>query len=261
MKNSLPPVNQRIKILIDDKFGGNVTKFSKYLGHNGPQKINRMFSPDPRNGKIPIPSIDILKEISNKFDISLDELMNGTTPHKTINNSSKDLGPIEYLTLDSPNQFIDLKDGKILMIIAKVDEPAYAGYLSNYSDKEFIENLPMHSIIVEKRHKGTYRAFEIIGDSMDDGSKESIPDGSIATGREIMQDYWKSKFHTHRYKDYIIVSHTEGIIAKRISAQDVENGIITCHSLNPNKKEYPDRLIDLREVKQIFNIVNVSIAR
>jgi len=261
----LPPVNQRIKIIIDSKFGGNVTEFSRFLGYSGSQKINRLFKEDPRNGKYPTASIDILTDISNKFDLSMDDLTKInykiSDEDHAINNSSNDLGPIEYPTLDTHNQFIDLKDGKILMIIAKVDEPAYAGYLSNFSDKEFIETLPMHSLIVDKRHRGTYRAFEIIGDSMDDGSKESIPDGSIATGREIMQSYWTSKFHTHRYKDYIIVSHTEGIIAKRISAQDVEGGMITCHSLNPNKDEYPDRVISLKDVKQIFNIVNVSIAR
>jgi len=207
---------------------------------------------------------EVGKEIAKKlsdlygFDQSL-ILLDGSST--SIKNSSNDLGSIEYPTLNSPNQFIDLKDGKILMIIAKVEEPAYAGYLSGYSDPEYIENLPMHSIIVEKRHRGTYRAFEIVGDSMDDGTKESIPDGSVATGREIIQSYWSTKFHTHRFKDYIIVSHTEGIIAKRITHQDVVAGLITCHSLNPNKDEYPDRIIDLREVKQIFNIVNVSIAR
>jgi hypothetical protein len=265
MNYLLPSVNQHIKIIIDTKFKGNVTDFAKALGYNGSQKINRLFKPDTRNGKYPTPSTDILTDISNKFDISIDALISGTNEinnrETTINNQSNDLGPIEYPTLDSHNQFIDLKDGKILMIITKVEEPAYAGYLSNFADPQFIDALPFHSIIVDKYHKGNYRAFEIVGDSMDDGSKESIPDGSIATGREIYRDYWKSKFHTHRYKDYIIVSNTEGIIAKRIIAHDVPGGMITCHSLNTDKTTYPDLELSLEDVKQIFNIVNVSIAR
>jgi hypothetical protein len=175
--------------------------------------------------------------------------------------NAKSLGTIEYPLESETSPFIDLGNGKYIMIVPLVTEYAYAGYLSGFRDPEYLEELPKHTIIVDKHHKGNYRAFEGVGDSMDDGTKESIPDGSIVTAREINQDYWKSRFHTHRYKDYVIVTNDEGIIIKRIINHDVENGIITCHSLNPDKSYYPDFNINLRDVKQIFNIVNVSILR
>ena len=175
--------------------------------------------------------------------------------------SAKQIGELNYPLEPGETPFIELGEGQYLMVMPLVNEYAYAGYLSGYADPEYVEELSKHTIIVTKQHRGTYRAFEIVGDSMDDGSKESIPDGSIATGREIQRHLWKSPFHTHRFKDYIIVHETEGILNKRISKHDVEKGIITCNSLNPDKETYPDFKLHLDEVKQIFNIVNVSIPR
>ncbi|NII81684.1 MULTISPECIES: helix-turn-helix transcriptional regulator [unclassified Pedobacter] len=171
------------------------------------------------------------------------------------------IGELNYPIEQGETPFIELGDGQYLMVMPLVNEYAYAGYLSGYADPEYIEELSKHTIIVTKQHRGNYRAFEIVGDSMDDGSKESIPDGSIATGREIQRHLWRSPFHTHRFKDYIIVHKTEGILNKRIIKHDVESGFITCHSLNPDKDTYPDFNIQLDDVKQIFNIVNVSIPR
>lgn len=75
--NFLPPVNQRIKELIDSRFNGSVRQFSMAMGIEQYQKINRLFSPDKRSGKYPKPSIDIISEISNTFDISIAWLQNG----------------------------------------------------------------------------------------------------------------------------------------------------------------------------------------
>ncbi|MCX3266590.1 S24 family peptidase [Pedobacter agri] len=175
--------------------------------------------------------------------------------------NGKLIGELNYPLDPGETPFIELGEGQYLMVMPLVNEYAYAGYLSGYADPEYVEELSKHTIIVTKQHRGTYRAFEVVGDSMDDGTKDSIPDGSIATGREIQRHLWQAKFHTHRFKDYIIVHKTDGILTKRITKHDVEKGIITCHSLNKDKDSYPDFKVDLNDVKQMFNIVNVSIAR
>jgi transcriptional regulator with XRE-family HTH domain len=188
------------------------------------------------------------------LDALLVVLGEGYVPKKQ---NAKDLGRIEY-DEENETKFSDLGDGKYLMLVPLVNEFAHAGYLSNFKDSEYLEDLPKHTIIVDKHHRGHYRAFEVIGDSMDNNTRESIIDGSIATGREIKRELWKSKFHTHRSKDFIFVSNSEGIICKRIIGQDVEQGILKLHSLNPDKATYPDFDLHLDDVQQIFSIVQVT---
>lgn len=86
MEFILPPINQRIKDLIDDKYNGNITKCANDLGYKSSQKLNRLFSVDQRltdlqkkEYKFPTPSTEMLADISNLFDVSLDYLIKGIT--------------------------------------------------------------------------------------------------------------------------------------------------------------------------------------
>jgi phage repressor protein C with HTH and peptisase S24 domain len=165
------------------------------------------------------------------------------------------VGVIQQNDTDSP--FVDLGNGQYIMIVPLVQDYAYAGYLAGYQDEEYIDELPKHSFVVNKQHRGKYMAFQVIGDSMSNGTEESITEGSTVTGREIQRHLWSSRFHIHRFKDYVIV-HKEGILIKRIIRHDVDSGVITCQSLNPDKDAYPDFDLNLDDCSQIFNIVNVT---
>lgn len=74
MDETLPSKNQSIKKLIQEKYDGNVCAFCRALGIKDSQKINRLFKIDKRSGKYPIPSTKIIELISNKLEISVDEL-------------------------------------------------------------------------------------------------------------------------------------------------------------------------------------------
>lgn len=89
-------------------------------------------------------------------------------------------------------EFIQLSDGKYIMATPLINKKAHAGYLTGWGDEEYIEELPKHSIIVEKPHRGEYLSFEVAGDSMDDGTSRSICDKDIVTGRKIERSHWKS---------------------------------------------------------------------
>lgn len=171
------------------------------------------------------------------------------------NSNAYSVGVIQHNDTDSP--FVDLGNGQYIMIVPLVQDYAYAGYLGGYQDDEYIDELPKHSFVVNKQHRGKYMAFQVIGDSMSNGTEESITEGSTVTGREIQRHLWSSRFHIHRFKDYVIV-HKEGILIKRIIRHDVDLGMITCRSLNPDKEAYADFDLNLDDCSQIFNIVNVT---
>ena len=138
-----------------------------------------------------------------------------------------------------------------------VSQYAYAGYLSGFGDQEYIESLPIIDFTPDREMTGNYVAFEVRGDSMDDGTKHCYEQGEIVICREVEPYLYKeSKLHFNQ-RDFVIV-HEDGILLKRVIAHDVDKHTIVIHSLNP---EYPDRTLDLSQVKQIFSIVESRMQR
>lgn len=138
-----------------------------------------------------------------------------------------------------------------IVYIPLVNQYAHAGYLDGYASTTYLEQLPQIPFIVDKEGHGNYIAFEVKGDSMNNGTEESYLEGDRLYCREIAPYLWAtSKLHLRKW-DFVIV-HTDGIIVKRIIDHDVENHTITIHSLNDM---YSDKMIDLCEVRQIFNVI------
>lgn len=135
-----------------------------------------------------------------------------------------------------------------------VNQYAQAGYLCGFQDAAYIATLPTIPFIIDHEAKGNYVAFEVRGDSMNDGTEESYLEGDKLLCREIAPYLWAEyKLHIRKL-DFVIV-HEEGILVKRIIDHNVENHTITIHSLNDM---YPDRIIDLAEVRQIFNVIELQ---
>jgi phage repressor protein C with HTH and peptisase S24 domain len=159
--------------------------------------------------------------------------------------------------LNTPNQPSDEAspiDEPIILRVPLVSQYAQAGYLCGYADAAYMATLPTIPYIVDHEAQGHYVAFEVKGDSMNDGTEDAILEGDRLLCREIMPHLWAdSKLHIRKW-DFVIV-HTEGILVKRIINHDVENHTITIHSLN---SMYPDKVINLADVKQIFNVIELQ---
>lgn len=73
----IPIENQRVKKVIDKYCDGNELRFSKEIGISQP-RINRLFSLDPRSGKYPLVSFEIIQAIINKYiNLSAEWLISG----------------------------------------------------------------------------------------------------------------------------------------------------------------------------------------
>lgn len=138
-----------------------------------------------------------------------------------------------------------------------VSQYAYGGYLGGYADNEYLDTLPLIDFTPDREMTGNWLAFEVRGDSMDDGSKESYVEGEIVICREVERDYWQDSRLFINKRDFVIV-HKDGILIKRIAAHDVEHHTITIHSLNPL---YKDRTINLKDVLQIYSIIESRVQR
>lgn len=138
------------------------------------------------------------------------------------------------------------------MNVPVVHIKARCGYLAGYADEGYIDSLPTMPVIVDKTYHGRYMIFEAEGDSMDDGTRNSICDGDKLLCREVRRDLWLPKLHINDWY-FVIVHRTEGIAIKQITAQD-ENGNITCHSLNDLFNDYT---VNLDDVAEIYNVIKV----
>ena len=121
---------------------------------------------------------------------------------------------------------------------------AAAGYLNGYSDPTFIKELSRFRLPFLP--VGTYRAFEIKGDSM----LPLLP-GSVVVGEYV--DNWRS------IKDgltYIVLSKHDGIVYKRVFNQVEDNGSLVLRSDNT---AYPVYSIQIDEVLEVWKaVLNIS---
>jgi phage repressor protein C with HTH and peptisase S24 domain len=158
---------------------------------------------------------------------------------------------LELIRKIDQTEFRYLDEERYMIICPLVSQYAYAGYVSGYADPEYIEELPRHSIIVNELRLGSYRSFEVKGDSMDNGLKGCYAAGDVVTAKLLQKKYWGSPLHLHRYKRFVIISD-EGIVIKEVVKHDVEKGILTLHSLN---EMYDDYEVNLKDVQQIFYVI------
>lgn len=89
---------------------------------------------------------------------------------------------------------------------------------------------------------------------MDNGTRSSVADGDLVTGRRLQRKHWANKLHYHKHPNWVIVKY-DGIIIKQIIDHDVENGVLIYESLNPR---YPGGSIHLDEVQELYNILLIT---
>ncbi|PZR19107.1 MAG: XRE family transcriptional regulator [Flavobacterium psychrophilum] len=140
---------------------------------------------------------DILKRISKYYHVSIDLLLN------------VDLRKIDM------DGILKLEDNRILLpitidtvgenTIEIIPQKAKAGYLTGYSDPEFIEGLQQISLPFLKN--GKFRAFPVSGDSM-----PPHRDGSFIIGK-----YLETLGEVRDGRTYILLTKNDGIVYKRIN--------------------------------------------
>lgn len=97
-----------------------------------------------------------------------------------------------------------------------------------------------------------YVIFTVTGDSM----LPNLADGDEILSKHVPFDYYKeNRLHIYNHSIWIIATMREGILIKNITAHDVEQRNITCHSYNPM---YPDFTINLADVRDIYHAVSLS---
>ena len=142
------------------------------------------------------PPIDLLLRISKYFHVSIDLLVSVDLRKYTIDKIMRlpDNRIVLPVTVDSAGE------NRIEVIPHK----ARMGYLTGYSDPEYIESLQQISLPFLRN--GKYRAFPAEGDSMPPYNE----------GTYIIGKYTESLADLKKKKTYIFITRNEGIVYKRL---------------------------------------------
>jgi transcriptional regulator with XRE-family HTH domain len=157
------------------------------------------------------PRLEVLELVSETFKLSLDELL------------LKDLGDTKgtYLSKRRAQKLVS-GNSEITFVPMK----AAAGYLAGFADPEFIDEL--NTFTLPMLAPGSYRAFEIVGDSM-----LPTPSGSVIVGEKV--DNYDD---VRASNTYIIISRNEGIVYKRVMKSNRTKNKLTLISDNPAYQPY-----------------------
>ncbi|MCD7900296.1 MAG: helix-turn-helix domain-containing protein [Bacteroides sp.] len=161
----------------------------------------------------------------------------------------------EFLVENSNGaRFYDLGNGKYRMNVPLVPFFAYGRFTNEdcslQADRDEWET---EDFEVNQLAHGKYMSFEVRGDSMDDGTRESFEQGDKLLARELDRIYWKDKLRYNKYPYWVIVFDSS-VLIKQIIDQNLETGEITCHSLNKSP-EYHDFTLKLDDVRMLFNVI------
>src|ERR1700753_5411 len=159
------------------------------------------------------PKYELLKKIAAFFEISVDDFINETINEKW---SPKHKGDPANLRVWSIS--VDKDDNENIELVPL---KASAGYLNGYADPEYVAALPKFYLPMFKQ--GTYRAFEIKGDSM-------LP---LVSGTIIIGEYLENWGDLKSGETYVVISKSEGVVYKRVGSKYKENKKLKLVSDNP----------------------------
>ena len=140
------------------------------------------------------PNITMLQKLSTFFNQPIDRLLTQRIDFDEYEIARGNDFKVLAITMDQDQR------QNIELVYARAE----AGYLDGYQDPEYISDLP--KMYIPNLPSGTYRAFEIHGDSM-----LPMPSGSL-----VISKYVESFKELKDDKTYIIVTEKDGIVYKRI---------------------------------------------
>lgn len=177
------------------------------------------------------PGLQNLINLAGELAVSVDELISLDFSDESVK-SSGNSQDVEGKKLRVLAITVDNKDNEGIQL---VPQKASAGYLNGYQDPEYIAELPVFLLPIFQN--GTFRAFEIKGDSM-----LPLQSGTIIVGQYI--DNWRD---VKEGKTYVIITKDEGIVYKRLLKGGTAQSVLL-KSDNPSYSPYEVSYGDIMEI-------------
>jgi len=199
--------------------------------------ITRSALADYENGKSE-PKASTLIKLAEHFNVNVHNLLNTDIDTPLFRKSSKeskslqnsDIRVVAITVQENHKQNIEF-----------VPVAAIAGYAKSFHNPEYLKELTHFNL--PNLSEGTFRAFEISGDSM-----LPITDGSIIIGKYVEQ-----YLEIENGKRYILILRDNGVVFKRVVNEVNQNKRLVLISDNP---EYLPYTINITNVLEAWEAVS-----
>lgn len=198
--------------------------------------------------------VKIAKYMHSKFNIYAFEGLN------IIKENSDSIKTTEVIKTKQGLVWEKLPDGTYNVTVDEVPFEAHGKYLSD--DVEYFEEWDKvtFNVSVERPGRGNYLGFKHKGDSMinpDNPGFYDVKDKMKSLGRELGRQHWQDGFQPKGFGYGWILITKRNILHKDIADYNLENGMLTLSSRNPDPKHAPFE-ISVNDVYQIFKIMTVN---
>ena len=208
----------------------------------GQERVRKSLMPDKQ------PTAEFFEAIFSSYpDLNPDWVFTG----RGAMLHSKEENPAAHVTLEPKLKTSEQVSGKNLRVLCITNDSsgnenvevvaskAAASYIDNIQEPQFLSTLPKISLPGNQFRGGTFRAFEVKGNSME----PTIQQGSWVIGQYV-QDWQTLK------DDYIyIIVMQDAILIKRVLNRiDKRQGLV----LKSDNREFENKNIDIEDVREIW---------
>jgi phage repressor protein C with HTH and peptisase S24 domain len=242
-------IHQRVNELIYKMEGGNKSAFARAIN------LSTGALADIVGGRLNKPSFDVLTKITLAYPaVHPTWLLTGEQPMLKPEYDQVE-GPAAAV-FQMPTQVNEEEQarygGNVRVLTVQVDQNndeniglvstrAAAGYAAGgFLEREFIRTLPSFRLPDPAYRNGTFRAFQVAGDSME----STLYDRDWVICRYV--ENWARDLRDNYV--HVVVTE-EGLLVKRLQNRLTERGELTLHSDNP---AHPVRFLDGAQVSEVW---------
>lgn len=192
-----------------------------------PQGLSEMF-----NNRRDV-TIELLRRAVELYHFNPAFLFTGEGPMFTDGNAGSALKVLTVVTNGSNEERI-----------VHVPVAAQAGYAEQLSDPVFVQELPTYSLPDDNFRFGSYRSFDVAGDSME----PTLQRGDRVVCAFIEPQYWEPAIKDNQV--YVVVTHSS-VLVKRLINRMRHDKCIDLVSDNRDYSPVPVPVSDIREVWRV----------
>lgn len=186
------------------------------------------------------PKLYVLRNMANYFGITVDQLLNVDLAKMEDAEIRRQTEVKKYASAENLRILSITVDDNEKELINLVPEKAAAGYTNGYTDPDYLADLPKYRLPFLSKER-TYRAFEIVGDSMLPLQPKSI----------VIGEYLEDFNHVKEGQVCIVVAE-DGVVLKKVHERIEDRGTLLLRSSNILYEPYE---VPVEQVREIWSFV------